>query len=103
MRPAPRQYSVSSSKRQRYLTSDGFDHRAYPFAPLPVGQADDGDFGDLRVLIQEILDVLGADVLALADDDVLDAPGGDHVAVGPDMGEIAGAVVAVGIEGGGGE
>ena len=48
------------------------DHGARPLAAVGVGQADDGGVGDRRMGVQQVLDLLGRDVLALADDDVLE-------------------------------
>lgn len=75
-----------------------FDHRADAFAALGVREADDRDVGDRGELVEQVLDLLGRDVLALADDDVLAAAGQDQVAVGGEMAEVAGDQVAVGVE-----
>src|SRR5579859_7930506 len=69
------------------------DDGAYPFAPITVGKPDHGDAGDLRVLVDEILHLFGAHVLALADDDVLVSTGDDHVSVRPQHPEVPGAKV----------
>ena len=72
------------------------DAGADALAARRIGHADHGDVGDLRVRRQLVLDALGGEVLALADDDVL-APAGDaQIAVGVDHGEVAGAEEAVG-------
>jgi len=42
-------------------------------AEIGVGEADDGDVGDVRVLVQDRLDVRSRDVLTGADHDVLGA------------------------------
>ena len=40
--------------------------------------------------VEQVLDLLGADVLALADDDVLEPPGQRHVSVGTHLAQVAG-------------
>src|SRR5690606_27770886 len=74
-------------------------HGAHALPPLAVRQADDRDVADLRVRVEEVLDLLGGDVLALADDDVLEPPGQHHVAVLAQVADVAGAEVAVLVEG----
>src|SRR5699024_4948037 len=51
------------------------------FAVLLIGHADDLDVADGRVVVEELLDLARVDVLAAADDHVLDAPGDVDVAV----------------------
>src|SRR5438270_5215483 len=71
-------------------------------AALPqrrIGQPDHSHVGDLVVGVEEVLDLLGADVLALADDHVLQAPGDDDVALGVDEAEVAGPEEALLVEG----
>ncbi|MFD0382949.1 hypothetical protein ACFQ2B_12985 [Streptomyces stramineus] len=48
--------------------------------------------------VKEQFDLLGRDVLALADDDVLGPAGEDEVASGGEVAEIAGAEEPVGVE-----
>jgi hypothetical protein len=48
------------------------DYRAGAFTGLRIGQADDGDLGDIRVADQQVLHFLGRNVLAIANDDVLE-------------------------------
>src|SRR6185503_3055107 len=75
------------------------DAGAYPLAAVTVGHADDGDLGHLRMRGEIVLDALGREVLALADDDVLPAPRDADEALGVDDAEIAGADEAVRREG----
>src|SRR5262249_49344678 len=72
------------------------DHSADALAALAVGQADHGDVADLRVGVEDVLDLLGGDVLPLADDHVLEPAGEHDVAVGADVAEGAGAAPALG-------
>ena len=51
------------------------------FAVFPAGHADDLHVLDLGVGIEEVLDLLGVDVLAAADDHVLNPPGDAEIAV----------------------
>ena len=55
------------------------DHRDRALAGARIGHADDRDFRDPRMAGEQVLDLLGADVLAVADDDVLDPPGDDQM------------------------
>ncbi len=64
-----------------------------------VGQPDDGDLDHLGMGVEQVLDLLGADVLPLADDHVLEATGQVQVPVGPEAAQVAGAEVAVLVEG----
>ncbi|GGR40111.1 hypothetical protein GCM10010282_36060 [Streptomyces roseolus] len=59
-----------------------FDDGADPFAALGVGEADDGGVDDGRVSVEQVLGLLGRDVLAFADDDVLLPSGEDEVPAG---------------------
>ena len=74
------------------------DDRAHPLAGPHIGDADHGDVLDERVRVQEILDLGGRDVLCVADDDVLDAPGHGDEAVGGDDAEVSGAEEALLVE-----
>ncbi|CAB4776497.1 unannotated protein [freshwater metagenome] len=83
------------------LTS-GHDHDcAGKLAALAVGQRDYRDVGHRGVEEEEVLDLLRRDVLALADDDVLDAPGDGERAALVESAEVATAVEAKLVEGGG--
>src|SRR2546422_5887091 len=64
-----------------------------------VRHAYDRHLGDGRVRREQVLQLAGADVLALADDDVLPPPGDAEVALGVERAEVAGAEPAVGREG----
>ncbi len=74
------------------------DHRARPFARPRVGHPDDRHLGDVRMADEQVLDFLGRDVLAVADDDVLRSTGDDEAVAVP-AAEIPGAEVAVVVEG----
>ena len=58
----------------------GHDHGTGTLAGARIGQADDRDFGNLRMADQNIFDFLGRDILAVANDDVLGASGHDEIA-----------------------
>jgi hypothetical protein len=47
---------------------------------------------------EQVLDLFGRDVLAVADDDVLGAPGHDEIVVVHPCAQVAGGEVAVGVE-----
>src|SRR5262249_59047779 len=72
-------------------------------APALVGDADDRDLGDRRVLAEDLLDLERRDLLAAA---LQDVDGGaaeqTDVAVGIERGDVAGAEPAVVGEGGAG-
>src|SRR4051812_33790552 len=68
---------------------------AHQLAPLGVGEPDDGDVADLRVVEQHVLELTRGDVLALADDDVLQPPGEPEMAVRPQHADVAGAEPAL--------
>src|SRR5437870_10644078 len=55
------------------------DERLHRLTPLLVGDADHGDLGDGRVLVEAVLDLDRRDVLAAGDDHVLLAVGDDDV------------------------
>ena len=76
----------------------GHDHRAGALAGARVGQADDGDVGDVGMLDEQVLDLLGRDILAVADDDVLGAAGDDQIVAVDPAAEIAHAEEAVAVE-----
>ena len=92
-RPCPRRYSTMSSKAKDWPSCDGH-HCAGPLAGLRVGQADDRHVGHGRVGVEEVLHLLGRDVLAVADDHVLQAAGDGHVAVLVHDAEVATSEVA---------
>ena len=75
----------------------GLEHheRVRRLAPLLVRHADDRDFLDRVVTQQHRLDLDRRNVLAAADDHVLQAIGDLHVAVGMHDGGIAGVEPAV--------
>ena len=77
----------------------GLDHGADRFPQVRVGQTDHRDVLHPRVGGDEVFHVAGGDVLAPADDDVLEAPGDADDAPLVDHGQVAGAEVAVGGEG----
>src|SRR5436309_885004 len=54
------------AERERRPTLEG-DHGAHPLAQERVGHRDDRDLRDRGVLVEEILDLLHADVLPAAD------------------------------------
>src|SRR5437763_86505 len=83
----------------RRLLVGGDDDRARPLPRRVVGQTDHGDVADAGVREQQVLDFLGADGLALADDDVLESARDRDVAVGILEAEVAGAEPAVVVEG----
>ena len=95
---ASRQYATISSKVSGLGALGGLDDRADPLAAFGVGEADDRDVLDLRVRVEQVLDLLGADVLALADDDVLEPAGEHDVPVVADVAQVAGPEEAVGVE-----
>ena len=74
------------------------DRRAGSLAGARIGQTDDRDFVDVRMLPEVVLHLLWRDVLPVANDDVLLAPGHDQVVAVHPAAEIAGAVVALVIE-----
>ena len=77
----------------------GLDHRADHFPQVRIGQADHRHVLHPRVGGDEVFHVAGGDVLAPADDDVLEAPGDADDTALVDHGQVAGAEVAVGGEG----
>ncbi len=82
------------------LGSLGRGHRgAGPLAGDVVGKAHHGDVAHLGMGEQQILHLFGRDVLAVADDDVLQPTRDHHEALVVDDAEIAGAEVAVVVEG----
>jgi len=78
----------------------GWHHNGTCSFPGPrIGQPDDGNLGYAGVAGEDVLDLFGCDVLAVADDDVLGPPGDDEVLIVDPAGEIPGAKVTLGIEG----
>ena len=92
------QCSHDVAQRRRVGRVLGHDERDDHLAAVVVGDAEHGDVGDLRVRVEHVLDFLGRDVLALADDDVLDAAGDDDRAVLVEARHVAGVQPAVGGE-----
>ena len=72
------------------------DERHDPFAHQRVGLADRDRVADVGMGFEHLLDLGGADVLAAADDDVLEAADDLERAVGVERREVAGAEPAVG-------
>src|ERR1700741_4198946 len=70
---------------------EGGDHLAQSL----VGQADDGDLTHRRVKRQTALDLDGRDVLAAADDHVVDAAGDEEIAILIDVSGVASEIPAV--------
>ena len=76
-----------------------FDHDGEDFFAVGgVGNADDLDVFDGRMGVDEILDLLGIEVFAAADDHVLDPAGDAIVAVVVTDGEVAGVQPAVAVD-----
>src|SRR5262245_1676189 len=86
-------------KRQCRRPGPRHDAGAHALAARRVRHADHRHVGDGGMCRQLVLDALGREVLALADDDVLLAAGDADVALGVAHGEVAGAEEAVGREG----
>ena len=74
------------------------DDRGHRLAEIGMGHADHGGFPHARQLVERQLDLLGVDVVAAADDQVLRASGDGEVAVLRETAHVAGAEVAVGRE-----
>ena len=68
----------------------GDDDRADPLAQRRVRHRDDRHVGNGRVRDQQVLDLLGGDVLPAADDDVLEPVGDRQVPVGVDPPDVPG-------------
>ena len=75
------------------------DPRHQLLAVAVVGHADHLDVLDVGVGVEELLDLPRVDVLAAADDHVLDPPDDVHVAVVGHHREVAGVHPAVGVDG----
>ena len=73
----------------------GHDDRPEHLAPPLVGHADHGRLLHGRVLLEDLLDLDGIDVLAAADDPVAPAPDEEQVALVVEAAEVAGAQPAV--------
>ena len=65
-------------------------------APLLVGEADDGDLGDGGMAVEDLLDLGGEEILAAADDHVLEPADDAAVAALVHRREVARAQPAVG-------
>ena len=74
------------------------DPGAELLAVAVVGDAEDLHVLDLRMAIEEFLDLARIEVLAAADHHVLDAADDVAIALGVDHGEVAGVHPAVGVE-----
>ena len=77
------------------FTGAQLDDRKHRLAHLGVGNADDGNVGDLRVLHQDALDLGGVDVGAAGDDQVGAAVGDEEIPIGVEVAEVAGGEEAV--------
>ena len=71
------------------------DERDDHLAPILVGEAEHRDVGHLRVCVEHVFHLFRGDVLALADDDVLDPARDDHRAVLVEARHVAGPEPAV--------
>src|SRR5437868_1457137 len=78
------------------------DERRDHFAPFRIRQAHNGDVADARMAKQQLLELARVDVLAAADDHVLQPALDRAVAAAIHRAEIAGMQPALGIDGGGG-
>ena len=76
----------------------GDDHRADALAERRVGHRDDRHVRHRGVGDQQVLDLLGRDVLPAADDDVLEPVGDREVPAGVDPADVPGAEPAAGQE-----
>ncbi len=93
----PWQYCFTSSGYDAFARL-GHDPGGDDFAVLGVGQPGDGDLGDRRMTVQELLDLGRVDVLAAANDQLL-APADDSIiAVVAAAGQVAGMEPAVGVD-----
>ena len=79
-------------------TPCGHDDGDGNLAPLRVIGADDGAVAHMRVFDEDVLDLGGGDVLPAADDRVVGAAADEQVAVGVEVGHVAGGKPAVGVE-----
>ena len=71
-------------------------HRAGPLPQPRVGHRHDRDAGDLRMSVEQVLDLHDRDVLASADDEVLRSPGDGEVALRVEGAPVAGLEPAIG-------
>ena len=99
--PLPVQELLHLAEAEAFLAFLHGHDRAAALARRRVGQADDRHVGHLGVEVQQILHLLGADVLSLADDDVLQAAGDGDIALRVDDPEVTRAEEAVLVEGAG--
>ena len=95
-----RQYARSSCGVRRRLTGGYADEGGDHLTPLRVGQAEDRHLGDGRVIEEDILDLARVDVLAAADDHVLDPALDAQVAPAVEGRQVPGVVPALGVDGG---
>src|SRR5689334_10599673 len=91
--PLPRERDQRLRRRAGARAQD--DQRLDGLPPMSVGYTDDGDVGDVGVLRQRLLDLDRIDVLAAADDHVLDPVSEEQVAVLVEIPAVAGAQPAV--------
>ena len=82
-------------EREVALPGRASDDRADRFPAEFIRLAHHRDLADERVCEQLVLDLVGGDVLALADDHILASTGDDDSSVGPEVAEVAGAEPAV--------
>src|SRR4029079_16821313 len=80
-REAPLTMSAEPVDGQRRAARPGDDDRGHDFAPLDVGNADDGHLHDVRMSRADRFDLGGRDGLATRSDDVACATDDRHVAV----------------------
>src|SRR5262249_18302126 len=85
-------------ERRRYITLGGNDDRADALAHHAISDRDDCDGTHLGMLVQQVFQLLAADLLTAADDDVLQPPGNGEISIGIAHPEIAGAKEAACIE-----
>src|SRR5690606_15521471 len=96
-RNAARGQEVRQRRNVRGGSRFRYHHRHGPFPGTRVRDADDGDLVHVWMGEQEVLHFLGSDVLALADDDVLAAPG-DHQTSIDELTQVASTVETFRVE-----
>src|SRR5690606_31346095 len=82
----------------RRFTGSRHNHRTGALASACIGYTNDRHLGNLRMLEQHVFDLLGRDVLAVADDDVLAASGHDQIVTIHPPTDVAAAVITVFVE-----
>ena len=95
-RPASRQYVTISLKAS--VAPSRSTTTAQQRSPRAVGKTDDRDVGDRGVGVENVLDLFGRDVLAFANDDVLEPAGDGEETVVVELAEVAGAKPALVVE-----